>query len=109
MNKGIVGFPPTLGCCATISLVSWMTTDHDRAPGAVDPNPTPALSDALDRLRLSGAIFLRAEYPEGWAFESMPGEDLARILVPGRRQVVLFHVVARGRCWVAADDGVKHW
>jgi len=86
-----------------------MTTDHDRAPGAVDPNPTPALSDALDRLRLSGAIFLRAEYTEGWAFESMPVEDLARILVPGRRQVVLFHVVARGRCWVAADDGVKHW
>jgi AraC-like DNA-binding protein len=86
-----------------------VTTDHDRAPGAVDRNPAPALSEALDRLRLSGAIFLRAEYTEGWAFESMPVADLARVLAPGRRRVVLFHVVARGRCWVATDDGVKHW
>jgi AraC-like DNA-binding protein len=81
---------------------------HDRLPDPVDPNPA-ALSEALDRLRLNGAIFLRAEYTEGWAFQSMPVEDLARILDPRVRRVVLFHVIARGRCWVATDDGVKHW
>ena len=23
--------------------------------------------------------------------------------------MILFHIVARGSCWVAGDDGVRHW
>jgi AraC-like DNA-binding protein len=109
MNKGISLFPPTLGCCVTISVVSWQMTDHDRGPGAVDRNPAPALSDALDRLRLNGAIFLRGEYTEGWAYESMPTTDIANLLVPGAPRVILFHVIDRGRCWIETDDAVRHW
>ncbi len=48
----------------------------------------------LDGLRLTGAVFLRAEYTENWAYESLPVEDLASALVPGRAPG---HVVPRRR------------
>ena len=70
---------------------------------------TSPLSQALGGLRLRGAIFLRAEYTEGWAFESVSASDLTALLVPGARRVILFHVVAAGRCWVQIGDGERHW
>ena len=63
----------------------------------------------LDGLRLTGAVFLRAEYTENWAYESLPVEDVASALVPEARRVTLFHVVASGRCWVEVDSGERHW
>ena len=63
---------------------------------------------ALGRLHLNGAIFLRAEYTEPWAYES-PGPQTARMLHPGAERVILFHVVAEGECWVAVGDGQRHW
>ena len=68
-----------------------------------------ALDDALARLRLEGAIFLRAEYSEGWAFESPDGPTSAALLHPGAERVILFHVVASGRCWIRIGDGDRHW
>ena len=73
---------------------------------------TPAgLTEApfLDHLRLDGAIFLRAEYTEAWAYVSLDGPKTAAVLRPGSSQVTLFHVVAGGRCWVALADGERHW
>lgn len=67
-----------------------------------------ALADALARVRLRGAIFLRGEYTEAWAYESMPPGDAAAILAPGARRLLLFHVVASGRCWIETD-GERHW
>ncbi len=63
----------------------------------------------LDGLRLTGAVFLRAEYTENWAYESLPVEDVASALVPDARRVTLFHVVASGRCWVEVESGERHW
>jgi AraC-like DNA-binding protein len=63
----------------------------------------------LDGLRLTGAVFLRAEYTENWAYESLPVEDVASALVPDARRVTLFHVVASGRCWVEVEAGERHW
>lgn len=89
--------------------------DHDRAAAAPDRAPTPVdppvdpLGDALARLTLQGAIFLRGEYTEPWEYESVPGADAAAILSPGRRRVILFHVVASGRAWVEVGDGERHW
>jgi AraC-like DNA-binding protein len=74
-------------------------------PGTV----SDALATALNGLRLEGAIFLRAEYRERWAYESMSGPATAAMLRPGTDRVILFHVVAAGRCWVAVDGGEKHW
>ncbi|MET0840114.1 MAG: AraC family transcriptional regulator [Marmoricola sp.] len=82
---------------------------HDRAPGVADPDPTAALNDALAGLRLRGAIFLRGEYTEGWAYESIPAGDIAALLVPDAKRVILFHVVASGRCWIETEAGERHW
>ena len=69
---------------------------------------TPLLQHALEQLRLEGAIFFRTELTEPFAFESTPSA-LADLLHPGAERVILFHIVARGTCWVAGDDGERHW
>ena len=71
-------------------------------------SPSPLLDAALDHLRLSGAIFFRSELTEPFAFESTP-LALAGALHPGAQRLTLFHIVASGTCWVAADDGERHW
>src|SRR4051812_19377949 len=71
-------------------------------------SPSPLLDAALDQLRLSGAIFFRSELTEPFAFESTP-LVFADALHPGAQRLLLFHIVARGTCWVATDDGERHW
>jgi AraC-like DNA-binding protein len=70
---------------------------------------TTTLDAAFDRLRLEGAIFLRGEYSEAWAYESPTGEMMAGLLRPGRERLLYFHIIASGRCWVALEGGDKHW
>src|SRR5690242_21884250 len=81
----------------------------DRVTVAGQGGPPLALQSALERLRLEGAVFLRAEYREPWAYESLTARETAKILRPDSDRVILFHVVASGTCWVAVDDGDKHW
>jgi AraC-like DNA-binding protein len=64
---------------------------------------------ALDHLRLEGAIFLRGEYTESWAYLSPPGDMMAALLRPGRDRLLFFHIIANGRCWIALDGGEPHW
>jgi AraC-like DNA-binding protein/mannose-6-phosphate isomerase-like protein (cupin superfamily) len=119
MNIGISpflsGLRPTL-LRDTISVVTDVDVGHDRETVAVDRPTVPQqalssrlLQDALTRLRLEGAVFLRAEYREPWAYESLPATETAKILHPTSEQVILFHVVASGACWVTVDDGERHW
>ncbi len=90
---------------------------HDRATGATDraarTPSNPVLPDALDaalqRLRLQGAVFLRAEYREPWAYQSLTGPATAEILRPGTDRVILFHLVSSGTCWVQVDGQDRHW
>jgi AraC-like DNA-binding protein len=63
----------------------------------------------IDHLRLEGAIFLRGEYTEAWAYESPTGEMMAGLLRPGRDRLLYFHIVANGKCWVAIDGDEPHW
>ena len=73
------------------------------------PAETPQLLEtALEQLRLDGAIFFRSELSEGFAFESTPAA-LAEALHPGADRIILFHIVARGSCWVSGEDGDRHW
>jgi len=91
--------------------VGGASIDHDRSTGAADRATalSSVLQSALERLRLEGAIFLRAEYREPWAYQSLPGPETAKILRPDADRVILFHVVASGACWVAVGDGERHW
>src|SRR5205823_4822044 len=68
----------------------------------------PLLDAALEQLRLEGAIFFRSELSEPFAFESTP-LALADTLHPGAERLILFHIVARGSCWVSVGDGERHW
>jgi len=67
------------------------------------------LHDALERLRLKGAIYLRAEYTEAWALGGLGGPAFANLLHPGADRLIFFHVVASGRCWVSLADDERHW
>ena len=82
---------------------------HDPEPALPDEGPTSALEHALSRLHLEGAIFLRGDYSEAWAYESLPSSDAAAILAPRATRVLLFHVVASGRCWIETEPGRPHW
>jgi AraC-like DNA-binding protein len=77
--------------------------------GAVSLDAAHPLHDGLERLRLKGAIYLRAEYTEAWALGGQGGPAIANLLHPGADCVIFFHVVASGRCWVSLADGERHW
>jgi len=83
--------------------------ENDRSTEPPDRDPTVSLANALKSLHLQGAIFLRGEYTEGWAYESMPSADAAAVLAPGAERVLLFHVVASGRAWIEVPGGERHW
>ena len=74
-------------------------------PGDLTQTP----QGVLDHLRIDGAIFLRGEYTEAWAYESPPGEAVAPMFRPGRERLLFFHIVAEGRCWTQVGDGERHW
>jgi AraC-like DNA-binding protein len=89
---------------------------HDRDAGPPDQTTgnsadlsSTVLRTALERLRLEGAVFLRAEYREPWAYESLTARETAKILRPDAERVILFHVVASGACWVEVEAGDRHW
>ena len=68
------------------------------------------LSDAFAHLKVRGAIFLTGLYTEKWAYRVDPhrgprGDAHSRT----QDRVILFHVVASGRCWIATEGGEKHW
>jgi AraC-like DNA-binding protein len=90
-----------------MSLMPGQLTGHDRAPAAPDRSAT--LSGALARLRLQGAIFLRGEYSEAWAYDSLPPQDALAVLAPGAQRVILFHVIASGRAWIETYHSERHW
>src|SRR3954462_307745 len=86
---------------ATMSVARRGLSGHDPAPDEVDQMTSDeaatlpaAFSVALERLRLEGAIFLRAEYRDPWSYISLSGPETAAILRPGTDRVVLFHLVA---------------
>ena len=93
----------------TLSFMPGPLAENDRAAASPDREATPALAGALSRLRLSGAIFLRGEYTEAWAYESMPAADAAAVLAPDADRVLLFHVIASGRCWIEVPGHERHW
>jgi len=77
------------------------------ATPTVMTQPPDLLGEALSQLRLEGAIFFRSELTEAFAFASEP-LAFADLLHPGADRLLLFHIVARGSCWVSVGDGERH-
>jgi len=59
------------------------------------------LSDTLQVVRLSGAIFLDASLALPWAFEAPSSDQLAQYLRLPTDCVALFHILVRGEGWFA--------
>jgi AraC-like DNA-binding protein len=79
-------------------------------PGRATSGTSGTLEAALSGLHLRGAIFFRSEFTDAWAFTSPAAEgEMARSLHPGAERLVMFHIVAKGSCWVAGPDGERTW
>lgn len=62
---------------------------------------TDLLSDVLTLVRLTGALIFQVEVKGAWGVAGHPTvEKFAPLLPPGTDQVIAFHIVLDGRCWV---------
>lgn len=67
-----------------------------------------ALSDVLRAVKLSGAVFLNAEFSAPWCIEGRAEASLCAAFLPTSKRVVSYHLIAEGSCWaqLAGDEGV---
>jgi AraC-like DNA-binding protein len=61
---------------------------------------TDVLSEVLRGVRLTGAIFLRAEMKKPWGFRAPAASDASAVLAPGTEHLVPFHLVTEGRATI---------
>lgn len=59
-----------------------------------------ALSDVLRVVRLTGAVFLDAQFTAPWCIEQPSGRELCARHMPEAQHVVLYHLVTEGACAV---------
>jgi AraC-like DNA-binding protein len=64
-----------------------------------------ALSEALVSVRMTGAIFYRAECSSPWCYAVPPLRDYAHVLAPGTERVVSYHLITEGRAVARFGDG----
>ena len=59
------------------------------------------LSDVLQGIRLTGAVFFDLHASAPWASASAAGDLVAPRLMPGVQHLISYHVIADGECWAA--------
>jgi AraC family transcriptional regulator, alkane utilization regulator len=64
-----------------------------------------ALSDVLRLVRLTGAVFLDAEFTAPWCVGEPSGVEVCVEHMPNAQHVVIYHLVTEGACQVGLDDG----
>jgi AraC-like DNA-binding protein len=57
------------------------------------------LSDVLEAVRLTGAVFFLVDARTPWVAEAPASTDLAPVILPRAQHIVSYHVVNRGSCW----------
>src|SRR5262245_51858012 len=73
----------------------------------VEPPPAPdgppdagdTLSDVLEAVRLTGALFFLVDARTPWVAEAPSSTDLVPVILPRAQHVVSYHVVSQGSCW----------
>lgn len=60
-----------------------------------------ALSDVLRLVRLTGAVFLDAEFTAPWCIGEAVGVEVCVDHMPQAQHVVIYHLVTHGSCDVA--------
>ncbi len=64
-----------------------------------------ALSEALNAVRMTGAIFYDCECYAPWGFSVPHLRDYAQVLAPGTERLVSYHLVTEGEAVVQFGDG----
>ncbi len=59
-----------------------------------------AFSEILRVVRLVGAIFIHARFTAPWCYQSPHASVAAPILEPGAENIVIFHLITEGECYV---------
>ena len=62
-----------------------------------------ALSDVLRIVRLTGAVFMDAEFTAPWCIGEPSGVEVCIENMPGAQHVVIYHLVTEGECQVGFD------
>jgi AraC-like DNA-binding protein len=78
-----------------------------RASGVAGPtspspearSPSDTLSDVLQAVRLTGALFFLVDASTPWVAEAPASGDLAPAILPHAQHIVSYHVVRQGVCW----------
>lgn len=65
---------------------------------------TDILSDVLQAVRLSGAIFFDVQTSTPWVAQAPPSSEIADRVMPGSQHVIEYHVVISGRGWGGLSD-----
>ena len=82
-------------------------TETPESRSDLRPLPRDILSDILSIIRFSGAISLRPELSAPWALQSLPHADFANALQAHTKQLLPFHIIAKGTCWVQANNNTR--
>jgi hypothetical protein len=72
------------------------------APSAEPPplgDRSDTLSDVLEVVRLTGALFFLVDARTPWVAEAPASPDLGPVILPKAQHVVSYHVVCQGDCW----------
>ncbi|MGR3278316.1 cupin domain-containing protein [Acaryochloris marina NIES-2412] len=64
------------------------------------------LSDVLRTVRFSGALDLRPEFSAPWTVKTESCHEFAEVVEFGTKQIVQFHIIAEGHCWVQTTQGI---
>lgn len=65
---------------------------------------TDILSDVLQAVHLSGAIFFDVHTSTPWVAQAPPSSEIADRVMPGSQHVIEYHVVISGRGWGGLSD-----
>jgi AraC-like DNA-binding protein len=57
------------------------------------------LSDVLEAVQLTGALFFLVDARTPWVAEAPSSTDLAPVILPRAQHVVSYHLVSQGHCW----------
>jgi hypothetical protein len=63
------------------------------------PSGSDTLSDVLEAVKLTGAVFFLVDARTPWVAEAPASSDLAPVILPRAQHIVSYHVVSRGICW----------
>ena len=63
------------------------------------------LSDVLQAVRLTGAVYFDVDAGSPWVGETPSTQRIAAAVMPGVEHIISFHAIVSGSCWAAIDDG----